>query len=382
MFELNSAEQMVVEMARDWVDQKVKPVVQRYEHTDTYPAELVDQMKELGFFGLMVPEEYGGNRVSTLCFARVTEEIARGWMSLSGALGSHSVTAYLVLTHGTEEQRRRYLPGMATGEARAAMALTEPGGGSDLQAITTFAAREGDTYVINGAKTFITNAQHARYFSLLAKTDRQIQPAHRGISLFLAEAGPGLHVTRKLDKLGYKGTETCELSLEEYRTPAGTLLGHEGAGFALMMDGLEVGRIQVACRALGVAAAALEDSIVYAQQRVAFGKPIWQHQAVGHHLAEMATKLEAARLLTYQAAALKDRGRRCDMEAGMAKYYASEVCGELTLTAMRIFGGYGYMKEFNVERYYRDAPLMIIGEGTNEIQKNVIARQLINRNRI
>lgn len=377
MFELRSEEQAIVDMVREFVETRVKPAVRHFDQTDTYPAELVDEMKELGLFGLLVPEEYGGNPVSMLCFARITEELARGWMSLTGALGGHSVTCYLIDRYGTEEQKRKWLPLLATGEGRGTMALTEPGGGSDLQAMRTFAERRGDHYVINGSKTFITNAQQARFFSLLVKTDRDIRPAHRGISLFIAEPGPGFIVGNPMDKMGYKGIETCPITFEDYRIPADHLLGEEGRGFVMMMDGLEVGRIQVAARALGIATAAFEDSIRYAQQREAFGKPIWQHQAVGHRLAEMATKLEAARLLTYRAAAYKDTGRRCDLEAGMAKYYATETAQELVLDAIRTFGGYGYIKDYPVERYYRDSPILIVGEGTNDILKNVMIRRLV-----
>lgn len=383
MFTLPDHEEAIVAATSDWVNTRVKPAVRELEHGDIYPEALIAEMKELGYFGLLVPEAYGGNPVSTLCFARITEELARGWMSLSGAMGSHSVTCFVILQYGTEEQRRKFLPRLATGEWRGCMALTEPGGGSDLQAITSVAQRQGDAYLVNGTKTFITNAAHAHVASLLVKTDKTAQPAYKGISLLLAETGPGFVVSKKIDKLGYKGVETCEIAFTDYVCPAENLLGGaEGQGFVQMMNGLEIGRIQVACRALGVAQAALDDSLRYAQQREAFGKPIWQHQAVGHMLAEMATKLEAARLLVHKAAVLKDQGRRCDMEAGMGKYYASEVAQEIALMAVRIHGGYGYSKEFDVERYYRDAPLMIVGEGTNEIQKNVIARQLIGRHKL
>lgn len=377
MFQLSSEEQAIVDMVREFVETRVKPAVRRFDQTDTYPAELVDEMKELGLFGLLVPEEYGGNPVSMLCFARITEELARGWMSLTGALGGHSVTCYLIDRYGTEKQKTEWLPLLATGEGRGTMALTEPGGGSDLQAMRTFAERRGDHYVINGSKTFITNAQQARFFSLLVKTDRDVRPAHRGISLFIAEPGPGFVVGNPMDKMGYKGIETCPITFEDYRIPADHLLGEEGQGFVMMMDGLEVGRIQVAARALGIATSAFEDSIRYAQQREAFGKPIWQHQAVGHRLAEMATKLDAARLLTYRAAAYKDSGRRCDLEAGMAKYCATETAQELVLDAIRTFGGYGYIKDYPVERYYRDSPILIVGEGTNDILKNVMIRRLV-----
>jgi alkylation response protein AidB-like acyl-CoA dehydrogenase len=318
--------------------------------------------------------------VSKRCYALVTEELARGWMSLAGAVGGHSVVAYLIATFGTEEQKERYLPRMATGEIRAAMALTEPAGGSDLQAITTTARRDGDGYIVDGAKMWITNARRAGVIALLCKTDPDAEPRHRGIGVLLVEHGPGLTVSRDLSKLGYKGVETCEIVFAGYAAPATALLGgEEGRGFAQMMRGLEVGRIQVAARALGVGRAALEDSLRYAQEREAFGKPIWRHQSVGNHLADMATSLRAARLLTLDAADLLDSGRRCDMEAGMAKLYASEAAMRIALDAVRIHGAAGYSTEFDVERYFRDAPLMIVGEGTNEIQRGVIARQLIDR---
>jgi isovaleryl-CoA dehydrogenase len=313
----------------------------------------------------------------------VTEELARGWMSLAGAMGGHTVVAKLLVTYGTPEQRDAWLPRMATGEVRATMALTEPGGGSDLQAMRTTARRDGDEYVVNGAKTWITNARRSQLIALLCKTDPSAVPSHRGVSILLAEHGPGFSVSRDLPKLGYKGVESCELAFDEFRVPAVNLLGGtEGKGFAQMMRGLEIGRIQVASRALGVAHAALEDSLRYAQQRESFGKPIWQHQSVGNYLADMATKLEAARQLTLYAARRYDSGERSDMEAGMAKLFASEAAMEITLNAVRVHGGYGYSTEFDVERYFRDAPLMIVGEGTNEIQRNVIARQLIKRNRV
>lgn len=373
-------ERLVVATVREFVDEKVKPVVRELEHANAYPEELINMMKEMGIFGLAVPEGYGGNEVSTPCYALVTEELARGWMSLAGAMGGHTVVAKLLLHFGTEEQRKRYLPKMATGEIRATMALTEPGGGSDLQAMKTVARREGDAYVVNGAKTWITNSRRSQLIALLCKTDPDARPAHRGISVLLVEHGPGLTVSRDLPKLGYKGVESCELVFQDYRTPVSSLLGAtEGNGFAQMMKGLETGRIQVASRALGVGRAALEDALRYAQEREAFGKPIWKHQSIGNYLADMATKLTAARQLTLHAAREYDAGRRVDMEAGMAKLFASETAMEIALNAVRIHGGYGYSTEFDVERYFRDAPLMIVGEGTNEIQRNVIASQLVKR---
>ena len=382
MDELDDEERAIVETVRDFVDREVRPVARELEQAGAYPAGLIEQMKQLGIFGLAIPEPYGEVRVSTECYVYVTEELARGWMSLAGAMGGHTVVAKLIVAFGTDEQKESYLPRMATGEVRAAMALTEPGGGSDLQAIRTTARRDGAGYIVDGTKTWISNARRSRLIALLCKTDPAAEPAYRGISLLLAEHGPGLTVSRDLPKLGYKGVESCEISLDGYRTPAGSLLGGtEGRGFAQMMAGLETGRIQVAARALGVARAAFEDSLRYAQEREAFGRPIWQHQSIGNYLADMATKLTAARQLVLFAARRLDGGQRADMEAGMAKLFASEVAMEIALNAVRIHGGYGYSTEFDVERYFRDAPLMIVGEGTNEIQRGVIARQLVARAR-
>ncbi|MFC0108387.1 acyl-CoA dehydrogenase family protein [Kibdelosporangium aridum] len=380
MTTLSDDEQFIVRTVKQFVDKDVKPVVRELEHADTYPEALIERMKELGIFGLAVPEEYGGTPVSTPCYVLITEELARGWMSLAGAMGGHTVVCKLLLKFGTPEQKQHYLPRMATGEVRATMALTEPGGGSDLQAMRTVARKSADGYVVNGSKTWITNSRRSRLIALLCKTDPDARPAHQGISILLAEHGPGLTVSRDLPKLGYKGVESCELSFEDYRAPLAAVLGGvEGHGFAQMMSGLETGRLQVAARALGVGRAALEDSLAYAQSRESFGKPIWQHQSIGNYLADMATALSAARQLTLHAAREADAGRRVDMEAGMAKLFASETAMQIALTAVRIHGGYGYSTEFDVERYFRDAPLMIVGEGTNEIQRNVIVRQLIAR---
>ena len=377
---LSPEEQAVVDTVRDFVDADVRPVARDLEHADSYPEALIETMKRLGVFGLAIPEEYGGAPVSTPCFALVTEELARGWMTLAGAMGGHTVVAKLLLAFGTEQQKRHYLPRMATGEVRAAMALTEPGGGSDLQAITTHARRTGDEYVVDGAKAWITNARRSGLIALLCKTDPAATPRHTGISLLLVEHGPGLTVSRDLPKLGYKGVETCELRFDDYRIGADAVLGGvEGHGFAQMMTGLETGRIQVAARAVGVGRAAFDDAFRYAQQRESFGRPIWKHQSVGNYLADMATKLTAARQLVLHAAQRLDSGSRCDLEAGMAKLFASEVAMEIALTAMRVHGAYGYSTEFDIERYFRDAPLMIVGEGTNEIQRNVITGQLIAR---
>jgi alkylation response protein AidB-like acyl-CoA dehydrogenase len=378
--ELNAEEQAVVETVRDFVDREVRPVARDLDHANEYPEKLIEQMKRLGIFGLAIPEPYGAVAVSTACYVQVTEELARGWMSLAGAMGGHTVVSKLLLTFGTQEQKQRYLPRMAAGEVRATMALTEPGGGSDLQALTTTARRDGDEYVVNGAKTWITNSRRSQLIALLCRTDPDATPRHRGISILLVEHGPGLEVSRDLPKLGYKGVESCELVFTDHRSPVSALLGGvEGAGFAQMMKGLEIGRIQVASRALGVGRAAFDDALRYAQERESFGKPIWRHQSIGNYLADMATKLTAARQLTLFAAARYDAGQRCDMEAGMAKLFASETAMEIALNAVRIHGGYGYSTEFDVERYFRDAPLMIVGEGTNEIQRNVIAQQLVQR---
>ena len=389
MTQLDPEEQAIVAIVREWVDREVRPVVQQMEHANEYPEKLIEQMKELGIYGLAIPEPYGDAPVSMPCYVAVTEELARGWMSLAGAMGGHTVVAKLLLLFGTDEQKQHYLPRMATGEIRATMALTEPGGGSDLQAMGTTARREpsadsgqADDYVVSGSKTWISNARRSQLIALLCKTDPTAAPAHAGISVLLVEHGPGLTVSRDLPKLGYKGIESCELSFDGYRTPASSVLGGvEGKGFAQMMKGLETGRIQVAARALGVGQAALDDALAYAQQRESFGKPIWKHQSIGNYLANMATKLHAARQLTLHAAELYDSGQRVDMEAGMAKLFASEAAMEIALDAVRIHGGYGYSTEYDVERYFRDAPLMIVGEGTNEIQRNVIASQLVARDK-
>lgn len=380
---LPDEEREIVKVVREFVDRDVKPVVQKLEHSNTYPEKLIEVMKQLGIYGLGIAEPWGETMVSTACYVLITEELSRGWMSLAGAMGGHTVVAKLIQDYGTEEQKDAYLPRMATGELRATMALTEPGGGSDLQAMRTTARREGGEYVVNGSKTWISNARMSGLVALMCKTDPQAKPKHKGVSILLVdkEAGrDGLTVSRDLPKLGYKGVESCELFFEDMRVPAGALLGPtEGEGFAQMMRGLEVGRLQVAGRALGVGRAALEDSLQYAQDRESFGVPIWKHQSIGNYLANMATKLTAARQLTLYAARRFDAGERADMEAGMAKLFASEAAMEIALDAVRIHGGYGYSTEFDVERYFRDAPLMIVGEGTNEIQRNVIARQLVKR---
>ena len=377
---LPDEEREIVKIVREFVNRDVKPVVRELDHTNTYPEKLIETMKELGIFGLAIPEPWGEANVSTQCYVLVTEELSRGWMSLAGAMGGHTVVAKLIQDYGTADQKDGYLPRMASGQLRATMALTEPGGGSDLQAMRTTATRDGDDYVINGSKTWISNARRSDLIALLCKTDPAARPKHKGVSILLVEKGPGFTLSRDLPKLGYKGVESCEIAFEQMRVPVSSLLGEsEGTGFAQMMRGLEVGRLQVAGRALGVGRAALEDSLQYSQERESFGVPIWKHQSIGNYLAEMVTKLTAARQLTLFAARKFDSGHRADMEAGMAKLFASEVAMEIALDAVRIHGGYGYSTEFDVERYFRDAPLMIVGEGTNEIQRNVIARQLIKR---
>jgi alkylation response protein AidB-like acyl-CoA dehydrogenase len=379
--QLSDDEAMLVMTVRTFIDRDVRPEVRDIEHANTYPEAWIEQMKRIGIFGLAVPEEYGGTPVSTRCYVEVTQELARGWMSLAGAMGGHTVVAKLLSLFGTEEQKLSYLPRMATGELRATMALTEPSGGSDLQNMTTVARSDGDDLVISGAKTWISNARRSGLIALLCKTDPDAEPKHKGISVVLVDNPiAGLAISRDLPKLGYKGIESCELSFDSCRVPATAILGGApGHGFAQMMKGLETGRIQVASRALGVATAALDDALAYAQDRHSFGQPIWRHQSIGNYLADMATKLTAARQLTFYAADRYDSGERADMEAGMAKLFASETAMEIALNAVRIHGGYGYSCEYDVERYFRDAPLMIVGEGTNEIQRNVIAAQLVAR---
>lgn len=380
MTEFDPEETAIVEAVADFVEREVRPQVRELEHSNTYPETLIKVMKDMGVFGLAIPEPYGGLRVSTPCYAMVTEELARGWMSLAGAMGGHTVVAKLILTYGSEEQKTRYLPRMATGELRATMALTEPGGGSDLQGIKTTARLSGGEYVVNGTKTWITNARHSDLIALLCKTDSSARPARTGISILLVEKGPGLEISRDLPKLGYKGVESCELFFSDLRAPDSALLGREeGKGFTQMMRGLEIGRIQVAARATGVARAAFDDALRYAQERETGGRPIWKYQSIGNYLADMATKITAARQLLLHAARIYDRGERSDLEAGMAKLFCSETAMQVALDAIRIHGGYGYSTEFDVERYFRDAPLMIVGEGTNEIQRNVIVKQLLSR---
>jgi alkylation response protein AidB-like acyl-CoA dehydrogenase len=360
---------------------EVKPHVHKLEHDDIYPAEIVEKMKEMGLFGCLISPEYGGLGLSTVTYAKIIERISAVWMSVSGIVNSHLIMAMAVQRNGTEEQKRKYLPRFATGELRGGIALTEADAGTDLQAIRTVARREGDHYVVNGSKMWITNSLYGNCLALLVKTDPKAEPRHKGMSLFIAEKGEGFTVSRKLEKLGYKGIDTCALSFENYLVPADRLVGGvEGGGLQQILGGLELGRINVAARGLGIAQAALDEAVTYSQLRKTFGKPICEHQAIQLKLGEMATRTQAARLLVYAAAQAYDRGDRCDMEAGMAKYFATEAGQENSLEAMRIFGGYGYSKEHNVERLYRDAPLLLIGEGTNELQRIIIAKQLIERN--
>ena len=381
MPESDAEQRQILSTIHRFVEREVKPVASDLEHRDEYPHALVARMQELGLFGAIIPTEYGGMGLSFTTYALIIEEICRGWMSLTGVLNSHLLFAHILALFGTEEQKRCLLPAMASGEKRGGLALTEPHAGSDVQRIRTTAKKRGDHYLITGSKMFITNARHGNILAVAAKTDPDADPAYAGISLFAAEKGaPGLTVSRDIKKLGYKGLDTCELAFEDFPAPADALIGGvEGRGFKHVMGGLEVGRINVAARAVGVAQAAFEEAIRYAQQRETFGKPICEHQAIQLKLADMATKIEASRLLVRQAAEKKDRGERCDLEAGMAKLFASEACEEVALEAMRVLGGYGYTQEFPVERFYRDAPLMIIGEGTSEIQKLVIARNLLKR---
>ena len=378
------ARSQIVNMVREFVRRDVMPIVDEYDREDKVPFHLVHQMKEMGLFGITVPEEYGGMGLDYTTFAMIFEELCKGWMSISGIIGTHHIMTHVIANFGTQEQKERFLPAMARGAKRGGLALTEPNAGSDVQAIELSAVRDGEEYVINGTKMFITNGRYGDTFALLTKTDRDAVPAHRGLTCFIVEkGGSGFEVGKDLDKLGYRGLDTCELIFQDFRVSADNIVGgEEGKGFPQVMSGLETGRINIAARSVGVATAAFEAAISYAQQRKAFGVPIAQHQAIQLKLADMATKIEAARLLTYQAAAKKDQGERVDLEAGMAKLFASEVCAEVTLEAMRIHGGYGYIKDYPLERYYREAPLMLIGEGTNEIQRVLIARQLLQKYKI
>jgi len=370
----------LVETIRRFVEREVVPVASKLDHDNEYPHQLVARMRELGLFGATIPTEYGGLGLDVSTYAMIIEELCVGWMTLSGILNTHLLLAYMIRVQGTDDQKQRYLSKMAKGEFRGALCLTESHAGSDVQNIRTTATRRGDDYVVNGSKMFVTNGREGSLYALVCKTDPKADPPHKGMSLLIAEKGPGVTISRDIEKLGYKGVDTVEIAFEDFHVPAANLLGGvEGHGMQHVMNGLEVGRINIASRAVGVARAAFECAIRYSQQRYTFGKPICEHQAIQLKLADMATRIEAARLLVRQAAYKKDTGQRCDLEAGMAKLFASETCGWVTLEAMRVLGGYGYTKEFPVERFYRDAPLMIIGEGTNEIQRTIIAKQLVKR---
>jgi len=390
MMELNDTQKAIVETVREFVEKEVYPVATELEHRDEFPEAIVEQMKEMGLFGITVPEEFGGIGESLTTYALAVVELARGWMSLSGVLNTHFMGCYLINRFGTDEQKQRLLPKMATGEMRAALAMSEPEAGSDVQAIRTKAIREGDEYVVNGQKMWLTNGLRASIVMTLVKTDPATDPPHKGMSMLIVEKepgepqpAPGLDVGKNIEKMGYKGVETVEMVFSDYRIPASSLLGtEEGQGFRQVLDGIELGRVNVAARAVGVATRAFEEAIQYAQQRKAFGKPISEHQAIQIHLAEMGTTLEAARLMLLSAAQKKSAGERSDLEAGMAKLFASEACNEIVLKSLRVHGGYGYSKEFTVERLYRDAPFLLIGEGTSEIQKTVIARRLLERYKV
>ena len=374
-------ETLILDSVARFLDREVKPHVHALEHDDIWPADIVEGMKELGLFGATIAAEYGGLGLPTSIYAKIVEKVSTVWMSLAGIFNSHLIMAAAVQRFGTPAQKEEFLPRFASGELRGGLALTEPDCGTDLQAIRTVARREGGEYVVKGAKTWISNGIHGQIFALLVKTDPAAEPRHRGMSLFLAEKGPGFTVGRKLEKLGYKGIDSAELIFSDYRIPADRLIGGaEGRGLQQALGGLELGRINVAARGVGVAQAALDEAVAYSQVRKTFGKPICEHQAIQLKLADMATQVRAARLLVEDAARAYDKGERCDMEAGMAKLFASEAAINVSLEAMRIHGGYGYSKEFTVERLYRDAPLLVIGEGTNELQRIIIARQLIQRN--
>ena len=371
----------IIDSIERWAERELRPVARRFDHADEYPAEIVAQMQDLGLFGATIAPEYGGLGLDATTYAQIVMKISAVWMAPVGIFNSHLIMASCVQRHGTAEQKTRWLPKFATGEIRGGIGLTEPNAGTDLQSIRAVARRDGDSYVIDGTKTWITNGVEGTAFAVLVKTDPEAQPRHRGMSLFLCEKGPGFATAKKLKKLGYKSIDSAELVFDNHRVSADRLIGGvEGRGFQQAVGGLELGRINVAARGAGIAEGALRAAVRYAQERQTFGKPIAQHQAIQLKLADMATRVEAAKLLIAQAAAKYDTGERCDLEAGMAKLFASEAGVENSLEAMRIFGGYSYSTDFDVERYYRDAPLMCIGEGTNEMQRIIIARQLIERN--
>jgi alkylation response protein AidB-like acyl-CoA dehydrogenase len=365
-----------------WLEREVAPHAAKLEHEDVWPAAMVEGMRKLGLFGATISSEYGGLGLSAGVYTRIVSRISQVWMSLTGIFNSHLMMALLVEKYGSAYLKKTYLPKFASGDIRGGLALTEPNAGTDLQAIRLRARRESDSYVLNGTKTWISNGIQGSCFAVLAKTDPDAEPRHKGMAMFLCEKGPGFSASRKLEKLGYKGIDSAELVFQDYRVPAANLIGEEGRGFHQAVGGLELGRLNVAARGVGVAKAALDEAVRYSQQRQTFGKPICEHQAIQLKLGEMATRVEAARLLVKNAAEIYDRGERCDMEAGMAKYFATEAAFENAHEAMRIHGGYGYSKEFAVERLYRDAPLLCIGEGTNEMQRIIIARQLVQRNKI
>jgi alkylation response protein AidB-like acyl-CoA dehydrogenase len=385
---LTDVQQEILSAVHDFVENEIIPNAQQLEHSDEYPTEIVEGMKEMGIFGLMIPEEYGGLGESLLTYALCVEEIARGWMSVSGIINTHFIVAYMVMQHGTDAQKKDWLPRMATGDLRGSFSMSEPGCGSDVSAITSKAVRDGDEFVLNGQKMWLTNGGSSSLCAVLVRTDAEADESasvYKKMSTFLIEKPsgfgevlPGLTIPGKIDKMGYKGVDTTELVMTDFRLPADALLGGEtGRGFYQMMDGVEVGRVNVAARACGLATRAFELGVDYAQQRVTFGKPIAEHQAVAFRLAEMATKVEAAHLMMVRAARTKDSGARNDLEAGMAKYLASEYCKEVVEDSFRIHGGYGYSKEYEIERLYREAPMLMIGEGTADIQRMIIARRLL-----
>ena len=378
-FTLNEEQTAFKAVLRDFVEKEIKPVANEWERSGRYPTEIVAGLAEMGLFGMTIPEEYGGLDIDMVSFALVFEELARGWMGVAGILGSHSLSCWMIAKHGTEDQKQKYLPELATGKRRTGIGLTEPGAGTDLQGIRTTAKREGDEYVINGTKMWITNARYANPLPVLVKTDPNASPAHKGMSVILVEAGtPGFTVSRDIGKLGYKGPESCEVVLDNVRVPVENLLGGvEGRGMQQVLSGLESGRINIAARSVGIAQAAYEAALEYSKNRHAFGQPISEFQAIQLKIATIATQTQAARLITYWAASKADAGERVDMESGMAKYFASEVAIEASLEAMRIHGGYGYSTEYVVERLYRDAPLMSIGEGTNDIMRTIISKSLV-----
>jgi alkylation response protein AidB-like acyl-CoA dehydrogenase len=394
--EKTDEQRAITEMVRQFVDEQVIPIAEEHDHEDKFPDAVVEQMRELGLFGVTIPEEYGGMGLDLTTYAMIVEELSRGWISVSGIVNTHFIGSYLLMKFGTAEQKEKFLPKMATGEIRAAFSLSEPGLGSDVAAISTRAKKDGDEWVINGTKMWVTNGLRSGLVFLLAKSDPEADPPHKGMTCFICEKEPGkdvnegpykgLSIPPKIKKMGYKGVESTELVFEDYRCPAENVLGGEKAGvnkgFPQMMDALEVGRVNVAARGVGLGQRALELALRYSQERRTFGKPIAQHQAIQFKLAEMGTKVEAARLLTIKAARMKDAGERSDLEAGMAKLFASEAAKEVVEEALRIHGGYGYSKEYEIERLYRDAPLLLIGEGTSEIQKMVIGRTLLKRNKI